>query len=70
MAPDEGFGADTESDLLGSEVGIDGGAASAEEAAVHVIDEDDPSTTPTELRAAPTSPRHGGTVKASRRPST
>ena len=41
VAPDEGFGADTQSDLLGREVGIDGGAASAEEAAIHVIDEDD-----------------------------
>jgi hypothetical protein len=39
VAPDAGFGADTESDLLGSDVGIDGGAASAEEAAVHVIEE-------------------------------
>ena len=42
VAPDEGFGTDTESDLIGREVGIDGGAASAEEAAIHVIDEDDP----------------------------
>lgn len=40
VAPDEGSGMDTEKDLIGSEVGIDGGAASAEEAAVHVIDED------------------------------
>ena len=40
VAPDEGFGADTEKDLIGSEVGIDGAAASAEEAAVHVIDDD------------------------------
>lgn len=39
VALDEGFGEDTESELLGSEVGIDGGAASAEEAAVHVIDD-------------------------------
>ncbi|MGW0159413.1 DUF5709 domain-containing protein [Mycobacterium sp. NPDC003323] len=39
VAPDAGFGADTEKDLLGRDVGIDGGAASAEEAAVHVIDE-------------------------------
>lgn len=39
VAPDEGSGVDTEKDLLGSEVGIDGGAASAEEAAVHIIDE-------------------------------
>lgn len=41
VAPNEGSGEDTEKELLGSEVGIDGGAASAEEAAVHVIDEDD-----------------------------
>ncbi|WP_248785778.1 DUF5709 domain-containing protein, partial [Escherichia coli] len=39
VAPDAGFGEDRESELLGSEVGIDGGAASAEEAAVHVIEE-------------------------------
>jgi hypothetical protein len=32
---------DTEKDLVGRDVGIDGGAASAEEAAVHVIDDDD-----------------------------
>jgi hypothetical protein len=37
--PDEGFGEDTEKDLVGEDVGIDGAAASAEEAAVHVIDE-------------------------------
>ena len=39
VATDEGFGPDVESELIGSEVGIDGAAASAEEAAVHVIDE-------------------------------
>jgi uncharacterized protein DUF5709 len=39
VAPDEGFGEDTEKDLIGGQVGIDGGAASAEEAAVHVIEE-------------------------------
>ena len=39
VAPDAGFGEDRESELLGSEVGIDGGAASAEEAAVHVIED-------------------------------
>jgi len=39
--PDEGLGEDNESDLVGNDVGIDGGAASAEEAAVHVVDEDD-----------------------------
>lgn len=36
---DQGFGEDTEKDLVGEDVGIDGGAASAEEAAVHVIEE-------------------------------
>jgi hypothetical protein len=37
--PDEGVGEDVEKELLGSDVGIDGAAASAEEAAVHVVDE-------------------------------
>ncbi|MFX4271524.1 DUF5709 domain-containing protein [Propionibacteriaceae bacterium Y1685] len=36
---DTDAGVDVESELVGDEVGIDGGAASAEEAAVHVIDE-------------------------------
>lgn len=36
--PDEGLGADEEKDLVGSDVGIDSAAASAEEAAVHIID--------------------------------
>ncbi|MDV3130207.1 DUF5709 domain-containing protein [Mycobacterium sp. 21AC1] len=40
VAPDDGAGEDDEADLLGREVGIDGGAASAEEAAVHVIDDE------------------------------
>jgi hypothetical protein len=39
--PDEGLGEDDEKDLVGDDVGIDGGAASAEEAAVHVVDEED-----------------------------
>ncbi|MBM9459708.1 hypothetical protein JK386_07315 [Nocardioides sp. zg-536] len=39
--PDEGLGADTEKDLVAGDVGIDGAAASAEEAAMHVIDEGD-----------------------------
>jgi hypothetical protein len=38
--PDEGFGEDTEKDLVGEDVGIDGAASSAEEAAVHVVEED------------------------------
>jgi Family of unknown function (DUF5709) len=41
VAPDEGVNVDDESDLLASDVGIDGSAASAEEAAVHVIDDED-----------------------------
>ncbi|MBR7743193.1 hypothetical protein KC207_07805 [Phycicoccus sp. BSK3Z-2] len=40
VAPDEGGGADEESDLVGDDVGVDGAAASAEEAAVHLVDEE------------------------------
>jgi hypothetical protein len=39
--PDLGLGEDTESDLVADDVGIDGAAASAEEAAVHVVPEDE-----------------------------
>ncbi len=39
--PDGGLGEDTEKDLVGDDVGIDGAAASAEEAAVHVVPDDD-----------------------------
>ncbi len=35
-----GSGEDTESELVGRDIGIDGAAASAEEAAVHVIEDD------------------------------
>lgn len=38
VAPDEGAHVDEDSELLASDVGIDGAAASAEEAAVHVIE--------------------------------
>jgi hypothetical protein len=41
LAPDRGFGEDTEAELLAEDVGISGGAASAEEAAVHIIDNED-----------------------------
>lgn len=42
VAPDEGAHEDRESDLLAADVGEDDGAAGAEEAAVHVVrDEDD-----------------------------
>ncbi|TPQ16515.1 DUF5709 domain-containing protein [Streptomyces sporangiiformans] len=37
VAPDEGVREDAEKDMLAEDVGIDGGAASAEEAAVHRI---------------------------------
>ncbi len=39
VAEDEGAHADTEPDLVARDVGIDGGAAGAEEAAVHIQDE-------------------------------
>ncbi|NRN65306.1 hypothetical protein GC106_25170 [Kibdelosporangium sp. 4NS15] len=38
VAQDEGFGTDSDDELYASDVGIDGGAASAEEAAVHLVD--------------------------------
>ncbi|MFY2860192.1 DUF5709 domain-containing protein [Mycobacterium sp. THU-M104] len=41
VAPDHGFGEDTESEMVAEDVGISGGAASAEEAAMHVIEETD-----------------------------
>ncbi|MEV7397392.1 DUF5709 domain-containing protein [Aeromicrobium sp. NPDC092404] len=37
--PDGGIGEDTEKDLVGDDVGIDGAAASAEEAAVHIVED-------------------------------
>ncbi len=41
VAEDEGAHPDEEADLVARDVGIDGGAASAEEAALHVVDDDD-----------------------------
>jgi hypothetical protein len=40
VAEDEGTAEDTEKDLVAEDVGINGAGASAEEAAVHVIDEE------------------------------
>ncbi|MEJ8668294.1 MULTISPECIES: DUF5709 domain-containing protein [unclassified Streptomyces] len=40
VAPDEGVHEDEESALVATDVGIDGAAASAEEAAMHIVDED------------------------------
>jgi galactose mutarotase-like enzyme len=37
--PDEGIGLDLEKDMVGYDVGIDGAAAGAEEAAMHIVDE-------------------------------
>ncbi|MET7685014.1 DUF5709 domain-containing protein [Streptomyces sp. NPDC005423] len=42
VAPDEGAHEDEESALVATDVGIDGAAASAEEAAMHIVDEDSP----------------------------
>src|SRR6266851_5536553 len=41
VAADEGAHPDVEPDLVARDVGIDGGAATAEEAAVHVVEDDD-----------------------------
>ena len=38
--PNQGIGPDVDKDLVGEDVGIDGGAASAEEAAVHIVPDD------------------------------
>src|SRR4029450_11242544 len=39
--PNGGIGPDLERDLVGNDVGIDGGAASAEEAAVHIVSDNE-----------------------------
>jgi len=41
VAEDEGAHPDAEADLVARDVGIDGAAATAEEAAVHVVEDDD-----------------------------
>jgi hypothetical protein len=42
VAPDEGAHEDEESALVATDVGVDGAAASAEEAAMHIVDEESP----------------------------
>ncbi|MFD5624875.1 MULTISPECIES: DUF5709 domain-containing protein [unclassified Streptomyces] len=42
VAPDEGAHEDEDKELFATDVGIDGAAASAEEAAMHIVDEDSP----------------------------
>ena len=41
VAEDEGAHPDDEEDLVARDIGVDDGAATAEEAAVHVVDDDD-----------------------------
>jgi Family of unknown function (DUF5709) len=41
VSADDGSDADIDPDLLARDTGIDGGAATAEEAAMHVVDEED-----------------------------
>ena len=43
VEPNEGIGPDRESNLVGTDVGIDGAAASAEEAAVHIVSDEESS---------------------------
>jgi len=40
--PNGGFGQDYDAELIGEDVGIDGAGASAEEAAVHIVEDVDP----------------------------
>ena len=40
VSPDGGTGEDIDSELVGDDVGIDGAAASAEEAAVHLVEDE------------------------------
>jgi len=42
MAPDQGSHADVDSEMVAEDEGIDGAGASAEEAAMHTIEDDDP----------------------------
>jgi hypothetical protein len=46
VAEDEGAHPDEEADLVARDTGIDGGGASAEEAAMHVVDDDDTDIRP------------------------
>lgn len=43
VEPDEGAHETEEADLVGTAVGYDGGSESAEEEAVHIVDEDNPT---------------------------
>ena len=41
LAADDGFGADEQADAVAWDAGVDGGGASAEEAAMHLVDDPD-----------------------------
>ncbi|HEY3003452.1 MAG TPA: DUF5709 domain-containing protein [Kribbellaceae bacterium] len=49
VAPDEGSGEDSEKEMVAEDIGIDGAAASAEEAAVHVVDDEEAAELEEEL---------------------
>ncbi|MEU1020418.1 DUF5709 domain-containing protein [Streptomyces sp. NPDC005900] len=49
VAPDEGAHTDTTKEAVARDEGIDGGAAAAEEAAVHVVPDEDLPTDPEDL---------------------
>lgn len=61
VAPDAGLGEDREKDLVAEDIGIDGAAASAEEAAMHVVSEDELDLTDVEL-PDPAGPDADGSV--------
>jgi hypothetical protein len=58
VAPDEGAHPDTTKESVATDLGIDGGAAGAEEAAVHVV-EDDGALPEDDDRACPPAPSGG-----------
>ena len=59
VEPDEGVREDVEKDLVATDVGIDGGAASAEEAAMHVVEEPRPTEPLPAPRGREVAPRPG-----------
>ena len=62
MDPNEGIGPDVDKDLIGEDVGIDAGAASAEEAAMHIVPDDQYS-----LNGAAVPPDRAVRVRSARR---
>jgi hypothetical protein len=62
VAPDEGAHEDAEKDMIASDVGIDGAAASAEEAAVHLVPEADAEDIAVERAAVDRAEEEGRTA--------